>query len=152
MTWSPWSLGCTPSRNMEVVNPAELEQSAILIGELVEFCSMAQPGIRWFKVSIPPPLKDNGIKRSTCEVYSCQQTHILKDAATVQTKIFIRGLDALINPVIFVYEAIMSLVVRPCATSLVPSMNCTISGLVLASHPCRYWLAMLMESQPEWPS
>lgn len=61
----------------------------------------------------------------------------INHSEVVPTIIFMLGFEALIKPTILVYESMIASVVRPWNASLVPSMNCTTSGVVDANHPSR---------------
>ena len=63
------------------------------------------------------------------------------------------GLAARMALSMVVYESMIDWALRlPMLTSLVPSMNCTISGLVFCTQPTMLLRAMSYACQPEWPS
>jgi hypothetical protein len=63
------------------------------------------------------------------------------------------GLAARMALSMVVYESMMDWALRlPMLTSLVPSMNCTMSGLVFCTQPTMLFRAMSYACQPEWPS
>jgi hypothetical protein len=63
------------------------------------------------------------------------------------------GFAARMASSIILYESRMAWTFRlPMLTSLVPSMNWTMSGLVAWTQPAMLFRAMSYACQPEWPS
>lgn len=130
MTLSPSKLGCTPSRSIEVEKP--VLQSAMTMGESVVLSPFAQAGIAALMAWMFELENDKGMTKSTwCHsVSGAVPGELLHGALTM---IFILGLAARMMFTIFVYAAIISVVVWPRVTSLVPSMNMTMSAGVFCS-------------------
>src|SRR5688572_2144743 len=101
------------------------------IGDSVVFSPAAQLGIAALMASMGALFIGRGMTLSTCNAVS-KYTQFLKRGKLAM--IFILGFDARISPTILVYALMISFVVRLPLTSFVPSMNCTISGLLVASH------------------